>query len=100
MLLSGDAINSELWMFNYGALPIERLKNMLEKLKYQPFDIIVYGHSGSECQRQIIDAHLKNISRLRVDEQTKGITIGFENYSSTYEGDEGKSVIKFSKELV
>ena len=100
ILLSGDAINGCLWMFNYGALPIERLKNMLERLKHEPFDTFLCGHSGCERQRHIVDAHLKNISNLRVDEKTKCTTIGFETYISTYEGHEGKSVITFSKELV
>ena len=100
ILLSGDAINEGLWMFNYGALSIETLKNMLERLKSEPFDTYLCGHCDCECQRKIVDAHLNNISNLIVDEKTKCTTIGFETYISTYEGTEGKSVITFSKDLI
>lgn len=100
LLLAGDAINDHLWMFNYGAMPISRLKEMLERLKEQPFDTFLCGHFESELPKSIVDAHLKNIAVLKMDQKTKCNTIGFETYVSTYEGQEGRSVIVFSEDVL
>lgn len=100
LLLSGDAINENLWMFNYGALPLSKLKSMLERLQEEPFDTFLCGHYEKELPKSIVDAHLKNLSRLTVDESTKCETLGFVTYTSTYQGEEGKSILTFSKELI
>jgi len=100
LLLAGDAINDHLWMFNYGALPISRLKDMLIRLNAQPFDTFLCGHCEKELPKSIVKAHLKNIAGLKPDEKAKCNTIGFETYTSTYEGTEGKSVIVFSKDVL
>lgn len=53
-----------------------------------------------ELPKSIVKAHLKNIAGLKPDEKAKCNTIGFETYTSTYEGTEGKSVIVFSKDVL
>lgn len=100
LLLSGDAINKGLWMFNYGALKISRLKNMLERLRKEQFDTYLGGHSDCEGSFNIVNAHLKNIDNLKVEEKTKCMTIGFETYVSSYKGQEGESTIVFAKDLI
>ncbi len=37
LLISGDSINSGLWMFNYGALKLSQLQIMLKRLLNVPF---------------------------------------------------------------
>lgn len=100
LLLSGDAINERLWMFNYGALQLSELRKMMVALKKQPFDTYLGGHSNEEKSRKIIDVHLHNLDRLTVDESTKQILLGYETYTSTYEEDGLTSAIVFSLECL
>lgn len=99
LLLSGDAINEGLWMFNYGALPLEKLKEMLYSLEDVPFETFVCGHSREEFRKEKLRAHIKNLEQLDIHQCVKTETIGFETYISEYNGAEGKSTIVFAKEL-
>ena len=54
------------------------------------------GHSDKTYKKEKLLAYIKNIENLKVDENTKKNTIGFETYCSKYEDSNGKSEIVFT----
>lgn len=100
LLLAGDALNPCLWMFNYGALPINQLRQTLTAVKELPFDTYLYGHSNMELPKQMLDVHLKNIETMRIETSIKSETLGMETYENTYEENGLQSVIVYDKELL
>ena len=95
LLLSGDAINETLWMFNYGVLPLSEFRKTLVRLKKLPFDTFLCGHSDEEKSKALVEAHLRNLEQLSVDPSTKQFYFGIETYASTYELDGIQSTIIF-----
>lgn len=100
LLLAGDALNSCLWMFNYGALPISQLQQTLASVKALSFDTYLFGHSDKEIPKQMLDVHLKNIETMQIETSIKSETLGMETYESTYEENGLQSVIVYDKELL
>lgn len=100
LLIAGDALNEELWLFNYGSLSMndlyETIKNTLE-LDFQEY---ICGHSNEKHNKRKLLSHLKNIEKLKVDDSTKQNTIGFVTYCSKYEDFNGKSEIVFTPDKI
>ena len=96
ILVAGDALNEGLWLFNYGSLSMEQLYDTVQKTIHLDFSTYLYGHSKEEYPKAKLLTHIKNIENLKVDENTKQDTIGFETYCSTYEDSNGKSEIVFT----
>lgn len=100
LLVAGDALNEGLWLFNYGALSMEKLYETLKQTMKLDFNTYLCGHSDKEYEKRKILAHIRNIENLKVDESTKQNTIGFETYHSIYEDSDGKSEIVFTSEVI
>lgn len=98
LLIAGDALNESLWLFNYGSLSMKCLYKTLIKTVNINFDTYLCGHSDKEYKKQKILAHIKNIENLKIDNNTKQNTIGFETYSSIYSDFNGKSEIAFTRD--
>ncbi|MBP3476441.1 MAG: MBL fold metallo-hydrolase [Lachnospiraceae bacterium] len=96
ILVAGDALNENLWLFNYGALSMKQLYGTLNKTIHLDFDSYLCGHSDQEYKKEKMLTHIRNIENLKTDEETKQNTIGFETYCSSYEDVNGKSEIVFT----
>ncbi|MCI9067817.1 MAG: hypothetical protein HFI65_03950 [Lachnospiraceae bacterium] len=92
LLIAGDALNEELWLFNYGSLPMKQLFHTLKKVSSLRFDSYLCGHS----QKEKIGSHIKNIEALNPDACIPETTIGFETLRSIYKGPLGRSEIVFT----
>lgn len=98
LLIAGDALNGELWLFNYGSLSMKELYESLQKTVELDFATYLCGHSSKEYEKQRILAHIYNIENLKVDESTLQNTIGFETYCSSYSNEYGSSKIMFTND--
>lgn len=96
LLIAGDALNEELWLFNYGALSMRELYETLKETMQVDFSWYLCGHSSRKYPKEKIEAHIRNIENLKVDEGTKADTIGFETYRSSFEDGCGKSELVFT----
>lgn len=96
ILIAGDALNEGLWLFNYGSLSMKQLYETINATMGLEFTSYLCGHSEKIYKKEKLLAHLKNIENLKVDENTKQNTIGFETYCSAYEDHDGKSEIVFT----
>ena len=100
LLIAGDALNEELWLFNYGSMPMKHLYNTLKRTINLDFTSYLCGHSNEECRKEKLLTHIRNIETLNLDKCTKQKTIGFETYCSTYQDSNGKSKIVFSMDNI
>lgn len=96
LLIAGDALNEGLWLFNYGSLSMKKLYETMQKVMQMKFSTYLCGHSNQEYKKEKLLAHIHNLENLKVDENTKQDTIGFETYCSSYEDSHGKSEIVFT----
>ena len=96
ILISGDALNEGLWLFNYGSLSMADLYKTIKATIKLPFSTYLCGHSNKEYNKEKLFSHIKNIENLIIDSRTKQDTIGFETYCSKYEDAKGKSEIVFT----
>ena len=96
LLIAGDALNEGLWLFNYGSLSMLDLYETIKATMELDFSTYLCGHSNLEYKKEKLISHIRNIENLKVDSSTKRDTIGFETYSSTYQGVNGKSEIVFT----
>lgn len=100
ILISGDALNEGVWLFNYGSLAMDDLYKMAKRTMKLDFEYYICGHSDKLYQKNKIIAHIKNIEKLNINNTTKQNTIGFETYCSEYEDLNGKSHIIFTKDKI
>lgn len=100
LLIAGDALNEGLWLFNYGSLSMRQLYATIAETLKLDFDSYLCGHSDREYPKEKLRAHLANIERLAIDENTSQILLGFETYQSTYEDENGRSEIVFTLDKV
>ncbi len=96
ILIAGDALNEQLWLFNDGSLSMNALYHTLQKTMELDFSYYLCGHSSEKYPKEKISAHIKNIENLRVDESSKRNTLGFETYCSAYSDLHGSSEILFT----
>lgn len=100
LLVAGDALNEGLWLFNYGSLSMNDLYETIKKTLELDFAEYICGHSSEKYSKKKLISHIKNIEQIKVDDNTKRNTIGFETYSSKYEDSNGKSEIVFTIDKV
>ncbi len=100
ILIAGDALNEGLWLFNYGSMSMKELYQSLQKIFQLDFATYLCGHSSQEYPKEKILAHIHNIEHLKIDENTRKNTIGFETYCSSYEDLYGNSQIVFTDDKV
>lgn len=100
LLIAGDALNEELWLFNYGSLSMINLYETIKVTIELEFATYLCGHSNKEYNKEKLSLHLRNIGNLKIDSSTKQNTIGFETYCSKYENAKGKSAIVFTIDKV
>lgn len=100
LLIAGDALNEELWLFNYGSLSMINLYETIKATIELEFATYLCGHSNKEYNKEKLSLHLRNIENLKIDSSTKQNTIGFETYCSKYENAKGKSAIVFTIDKV
>lgn len=100
ILISGDALNEGLWLFNYGSLSMTDLYETIKAALKYDFSTYICGHSYEEYKKVKLVSHLKNIENLTIDDKTKQNTIGFETYISEYEDVNGRSQIVFTIDKV
>lgn len=96
ILVAGDAMNEELWLFNYGSLSMQQLYDTLKRVNHIKFDSYICGHSNQEYKKEKLCTHIRNIEILQIEKCVKRDTIGFETYCSEYQDSDGRSVIVFS----
>lgn len=100
LLIAGDALNEGLWLFNYGSLSMNDLYETIKNTLELDFKEYICGHSNETYIRENIISHIRNIEKLRIDDNTKRNIIGFETYCSKYEDFNGKSEIVFTIDKV
>ena len=100
LLISGDALNESLWLFNYGSLAMANLQETIKTTMELDFDTYLCGHSGMVDPKEKLCYHLKNLENLKIDNSTKKEIFGFETYCSKYEDENGKSEIVFTLDKV
>lgn len=96
LLITGDALNEQLWLFNYGSLSMNDLYETIKKTMELNFTSYLCGHSDKAYNKEKLMTHIKNIEHLKIDDCTQQNTIGFETYCSKYEDSNGKSEIIFT----
>lgn len=96
LLVAGDALNEGLWLFNYGSLSMNDLYETIKNTLQLDFTEYICGHSNEKYGKEKLVSHIRNIEQIKVDDNTKRNTIGFETYSSKYENSNGKSEIVFT----
>ena len=89
ILISGDALNEGLWLFNYGSLSMMDLYETIKATLKLDFLTYLCGHSNKEYDKEKLTLHLRNIENLIIDSKTKKDTLGFETYCSKYEDEKG-----------
>ena len=72
------------------------IKNTLE-LDFKEY---ICEHSNEKYVKENIISHIRNIEKLRIDDNTKRNIIGFETYCSKYEDFNEKSEIVFTIDKV
>ena len=100
ILISGDALNEGLWLFNYGSLSMMDLYETIKATLKLDFLTYLCGHSNKEYDKEKLTLHLRNIENLIIDSKTKKDTLGFETYCSKYEDEKGRSEIVFTIDKV
>lgn len=100
LLVAGDALNEGLWLFNYGSLSMNDLYETIKNTLELDFAEYICGHSSEKYSKKKLISHIKNIEQIKIDDNTKRNTIGFETYSSKYEDSNGKSEIVFTIDKV
>lgn len=100
LLIAGDALNEGLWLFNYGALSMNDLYETIRKTLELDFKEYICGHSDEKYSRDSLNLHIRNIEKLRIDDDTKKNILGFETYCSKYEDYNGKSEIVFTMDKI
>lgn len=100
LLIAGDALNEGLWLFNYGSLSMNDLYETIKNTMELDFKEYICGHSNKKYIRENLISHIRNIENLKIDDNTKRNTIGFETYCSKYEDFNGKSEIVFTIDKV
>lgn len=100
LLVAGDALNEGLWLFNYGSLSMNDLYETIKNTLKLDFTEYICGHSSKKYSKKKLISHIKNIEQVKIDDNTKQNTIGFETYSSKYEDSDGKSEIVFTIDKV
>ena len=96
LLVAGDALNEGLWLFNYGSLSMKDLYETIKNTLELDFREYICWHSNEKYRKEKLVLHMRNIEKIKVDDNTKGNTIEFETYSSKYEDSNGKSEIVFT----
>lgn len=100
LLIAGDALNEGLWLFNYGSLSMNDLYETIRNTLELDFKEYICGHSNEKYIKEKIISHIRNIEKLRIDDNTKQNILGFETYCSKYEDFNGKSEIVFTIDKV
>lgn len=98
LLIAGDALNEELWLFNYGSLSLKQLYHTLKQTLSLEFDSYLCGHDRKEYKKEALTSHIKNMEALKTDACIPEVTIGFETLRSIYEDASGHSEIVFTKD--
>lgn len=98
LLIAGDALNEELWLFNYGSLSLKQLYRTLKQTLSLEFDSYLCGHNRKEYKKEALTSHIKNMEALKTDACIPEVTIGFETLRSIYEDASGHSEIVFTKD--
>lgn len=96
LLIAGDALSEGLWLFNYGSLSMNDLYKTIENTLELDFREYLCGHSNEKYRKEKLVSHLRNIEKIKVDDNTRRNTLGFETYCSKYEDFNGKSEIVFT----
>ena len=96
LLVAGDALNDQLWLFNFGSLSMGELRDTLERTLPLPFDTYLAGHSDREYPKSFLHTHIRNIDTLNLEACTKQDTLGFETYLSSYTDETGTSLLVFT----
>lgn len=100
LLISGDAFNESLWLFNYGSSQMKDLYNTLKATYKLDFTSYLCGHSRELYPKEKLLAHIKNIENLRLENCSRDITIGFETYHSNYKCLNAASEIVFTEDKI
>lgn len=100
LLISGDALNKGLWLFNYGSLTMDDLYATIKRAVQMEFDTYLCGHSRAVRNKEKLHAHLRNIETLSLAACTRQVTIGFDTYCSRYADADGVSEIVFTGDKV
>ena len=100
LLIAGDALNEGLWLFNYGSLSMNNLYETIRNTLKLDFKVYICGHSNKKYAKNNLISHIRNIERLKIDDDTKKNIMGFETYCSKYEDFSGKSEITFTIDKV
>lgn len=98
LLLAGDAMNDWLWLFHYGSLPMQVLRDSLKRALTWEFDTYLGGHSATEYTKDLIRAHIHNIETLNPEECPQGETMGFDTRTSQRDWNGTRSVITFTED--
>lgn len=96
LLIAGDALNEGLWLFNYGSLSMNDLYETIKNTLELDFREYICGHNNEKYSKGKLVSHLRNIEKLKVDDDTKQNTIGFLTYCSKYKDSDGQSEIVFT----
>lgn len=100
LLIAGDALNEGLWLFNYGSLSMNDLYKTIKDTLELDFKEYICGHSNKKYIKDNLISYIRNIEKLRIDDDTKQNIMGFETYCSKYEDFNGKSEIVFTIDKV
>lgn len=97
LLLSGDALNPYLWIFNEGACRLEEVLNNLKAAAELPFDRFLGGHSIEPLPKSYVYAHINNLKQFKFDESTLQTRVGCVTYTSVYDENGIHSEIVYDK---
>lgn len=100
LLLSGDALNRYLWIFNKGACPLKEVLGTLEKVVMLPFDRFLGGHGTQPLSKDVVYAHINNLKNFTFNPDSFQIRVGCETYSSIYNENGIRSEIIYDKSVL
>ncbi len=98
LLITGDAINSDLWLFLPGASTFAQYRKMLERTMTLPFDQILSSHSKFLLPKDFLNIVIRNIDTMKHDQRTRSFNSGRTVFFTEYTDGDMFSRITYSED--
>lgn len=98
LLLSGDNLNQNLWLFFENSTDIKTYKDTLKNMLQLPFDTFLGSHTTVEYGKDKIHGYLRNLNSLRHEQSKKIELLEMEVYQAQFNDPNGFHCFFYSEE--